>query len=326
LGQRIRQLDPKVILIAGYRPNFYLRALWFAQRQRIPVLLRAETTDHTPVRGRLKQVLRDRFLRSIYRSCSRLLAVGARSLEHYRRLGCPEYKIVFSPYCVDTSPFATGEDSQRMLRPTTRAQLGVNPSDIVVLFSGKLCDRKRPDLLVKAVRTLPGDLRLRVSIVCLGDGPDRLRLEQEAAREPAVRLFVVGFKNQSELSPYYHAADLLCLPSQAETWGLVVNEALHHGLSCVVSHAVGSWPDLIKPGVTGEVFRAGSISGLAEALQRNFVYAGADATREHCLAAVAHYGVQQAAAGIAQACRDVTGTRQLMADPLDAPVATGARR
>ena len=51
------------------------------------------------------------------------------------------------------------------------------------------------------------------------------------AAEPFVRAIFLGFRNQRELSPYFHAADLFSyLPSLwGETWGLVVNEALHHG-------------------------------------------------------------------------------------------------
>ena len=56
-----------------------------------------------------------------------------------------------------------------------------------------------------------------------------------------LKVHFAGFKNQLELPPYYLAADLMVLPSrrQGETWGLVVNEALHAGLPCIVTDAVG---------------------------------------------------------------------------------------
>src|SRR5215472_10359248 len=90
-----------------------------------------------------------------------------------------------------------------------------------------------------------------------------------AAETPQVRVEFLGFQNQSALSPYYHAADLLVLPSiHSETWGLVVNEALHHGLPCVASEAVGCAPDLIESGVTGYTFKSGSPNSLALVLQQ----------------------------------------------------------
>jgi glycosyltransferase involved in cell wall biosynthesis len=49
--------------------------------------------------------------------------------------------------------------------------------------------------------------------------------------------------NQSELGANYLAADVLVLPSRrmGETWGLVVNEALHAGCGVIMTDAVGCY-------------------------------------------------------------------------------------
>jgi glycosyltransferase involved in cell wall biosynthesis len=110
------------------------------------------------------------------------------------------------------------------------------------------------------------------------------------------------------LSPYYHAADLLVLPSQhSETWGLVVNEALVHGLPCVVSSAVGCAEDLVVPGETGEVFDVGSASSLVAALARAVELTERSDVREACRAQAARHSVDRAACGVAQAYRSVVG-------------------
>jgi glycosyltransferase involved in cell wall biosynthesis len=128
-----------------------------------------------------------------------------------------------------------------------------------------------------------------------------MRKELEAP-QPEVRTCFVGFRNQSELSRYYLAADLLCLPSRhSETWGLVVNEALHHGLPAVVSDRVGCRHDLITPGSTGEVFPCGDVSGLADALSRCLAYAGTPGSAEACRERSSAYSIEAAAAGIRQA-------------------------
>jgi glycosyltransferase involved in cell wall biosynthesis len=112
----------------------------------------------------------------------------------------------------------------------------------------------------------------------------------------------VGFKNQKALSPFYHCADLLALPSRfGETWGLVVNEALHHGMPAIVSDAVGCAPDLIEPGATGEVFEANSMQLLASAIQRALRLVGLPEIRKTCRNKVAGYAVEKAAEGIARA-------------------------
>jgi glycosyltransferase involved in cell wall biosynthesis len=150
----------------------------------------------------------------------------------------------------------------------------------------------------------------------LGDGELRTALESLTQRL-SVRAHFIGFRGQTELSPLYHAADLLVLPSlYSETWGLVVNEALHHGLPSVVSDAVGCWPDLVEPRVTGEVCEAGSSHALAAAVERALPLVGRAEVRARCREKVASYTVERAAEGITRAYEAVAW--------LGAPAAQGA--
>src|SRR5207247_1441845 len=118
--------------------------------------------------------------------------------------------------------FRCGEDDRARLRPLTRRELRLTNDQHVLLFSGKLSPRKSPDLLLEAVKSLPAGIREQVVVVFLGSGELRTALGDLASRPPAVAVRFPGFQNQSRLSDYYHAADLLVLPSQhSETWGLV---------------------------------------------------------------------------------------------------------
>jgi glycosyltransferase involved in cell wall biosynthesis len=96
------------------------------------------------------------------------------------------------------------------------------------------------------------------------------------------------------------------LPSRtAETWGLVVNEALHHGLPCVVSSHVGCGPDLIQPERTGTCATTGSAAELAAAIASACALAGRREICDACRERAAQYGLEPAAAGIARAYHDV---------------------
>lgn len=302
LPRALQRIDPRAVLSVGYSPRFHQRGCLEAIKTKHPLLLRAETTDHAVRRTTLKAWLRDRALGWLYRRCERLLYVGQRSNEHFKRLGCPDEKLVFSPYCVDTAAFQVDDEARNRLRSVTRGALGMEPDQGVLLLSGKLVRRKRADLLLHAVKLLPTELRERVHVLALGSGDELPVLEQLADEAPAVRMTCIGFQNQTRLSAYYHAADLLVLPSDSgETWGLVVNEALHHGLPCVVSTAVGSAPDLIRSGVTGEVFKSGSALALARAIERAWPLIGLPRVREACRRQVSNYTVEKAAEGIARA-------------------------
>jgi len=235
-----------------------------------------------------------------------VLYIGQRSLRHYQRLGVPDAKLICAPYCVDTVPFGCDETSRATLRGPVRSELGLTDTDVAVLFAGKIVEHKRPDLLLRAVRELPEALRSRICVCFLGDGRMKAEIQSAAEDAPAIRVKFLGFQNQRRLSRYYHSADLQALPSRAETWGLVVNEALHHGVPSIVSEAVGCAPDLIRPGVTGLVFETGSAASLARALNQSLSFIGKAETRERCRRQVGGYTTAEAARGIAEAYAQAT--------------------
>ena len=304
LRAALRAARPTAVLLIGYATRFYRAALGQIVRGGYPLIFRAETSDHARPRSKLKALARDALLRTLYRRCAALLYVGSLSRAHYLRLGAPEQRMIFSPYCVDPAPFRADEQSRGQLRPAARAELGLHDGQLALLFSGKLVPRKGPQLLLQAARLLPPELREQLVLLVAGDGELRAELERQAACAPPLRLNVLGFQSQHALSRCYHAADLLALPSQLdETWGLVVNEALHHGLPCVVSDQVGCAPDLIAPGATGELFTAGSVASLAAALERAVPLVGQPAVRERCRRQVDDFSVERAAAGLAAAYR-----------------------
>ena len=216
-------------------------------------------------------------------------------------MGCRDDQLIFSPYCVATSVFQLSEQDRIEWRRCTRQQLDLIPKHRVILFSGKLTSIKGLELLIRSVKDMNPDLREQLVLLFLGDGYLRESLRQSARLDPSVEVRFVGFQNQSLLSRYYHAADVLVLPSYSETWGLVVNEALHHGLPCVVSNTVGCAPDLVKPGLTGEVFDSGSVDSLRIALEKALHLVDHQDIRMQCRQVVSGYTVEKAAEGIAKA-------------------------
>jgi glycosyltransferase involved in cell wall biosynthesis len=306
LEEALRELAPSAVLVLGYSPHFNRAAFYHAWKSKRPILFRGETTDHARSRSAVKALARDVFLRQCYNRSAKLLYIGRRSRQHFKRLNCPDDKLVFSPYGVDISPFSVGDDARAKMRPEARQSLNIGEEDVVLLFSGKLSHRKGPDLILQAVKQMPDELREKINVVFLGSGQLKDELEILAQAAPRVKACFPGFQNQTRLSRFYHAADLLILPSrESETWGLVVNEALHHGLPCVVSEAVGCAPDIVESGVTGTIFETDSSESLASALQQAFEIIRRDETRRNCRQKVSAYSMENAARGIAEAYQQV---------------------
>jgi glycosyltransferase involved in cell wall biosynthesis len=306
LMKALNDVKPTALMLLGYSPAFYRAACFAGIWSGIPLFFRGETTDHAVSRSRWKTRARDVVLRALYRRCGRLLYVGDRSARHFERLGFQRSSLVFSPYCVDVSVFECDELARERLRTPTRQKLGISSDDFVVLFSGKLSERKGVDLLVDALKQLPASLRARIFLLVLGDGKLRAGLEAAVACEPRLRADFAGFRNQRELSPYFHASDVLVLPSRyGETWGLVVNDALHHGVPAICSDSVGCVPDLIETGKTGLTFGTDRGEELARAVEQVLAWQDNDAVRQACRSKVADYSVTRAAEGIARAYREI---------------------
>lgn len=293
------RFSPSRVLCLGYSTPFDRAVIRNALRSSTPLWIRSEASDVAICRSPMKAFVRNWMLSRLYRRCEKLLYVGKNNFDHYRHLGVPTSKLAFSPYCVSTSAFEIDLQVRAEKRLKIRQTLGIQAETLCILFCGKLSKRKGVDLLLKAVKELEPSLRERLHILYVGDGTLRQELFMLANSDPSVRINITGFKNQHELSFYYHAADMAVLPSvYSETWGLVVNEALLHGVPCLVSDRVGCAPDLIDIGTTGEIFLSGNPNDLKLNLARLATYCRKPNLGLACQQKVAKYSVTQAAQGI----------------------------
>jgi glycosyltransferase involved in cell wall biosynthesis len=76
-----------------------------------------------------------------------------------------------------------------------------------------------------------------------------------------------GYLLGKELASAYASADLFMFPSQTETLGLVLLEAMAAGCPVVACRA-GGVPDAVEDGVTGFLFEPSDVNGLVNAVAR----------------------------------------------------------
>ena len=300
-GPALVATKPDIVLVPGWHSAFYVRALEACRRHDLPVLYRGDTHLGTPPAGIRRMFWRGR-TRVLLRSFDAFLSVGRRAKEFLLTAGAAPWRIFDVPHAIDTEFFAataTPFQSERG-RVEIRDRFGLAADAFVVLFAGKCEAVKRP---LDVIRAAAG-LGPRVAVLFAGDGPLAEPCRREAARL-GVSLMRTGFLNQTELPTAYAAADCLALPSESETWGLVVNEALATGLPCVVSDRVGCAPDLVDDG-TGEVYRVGDVVGLAAAIDRVRLKAAAGHDYgSACRQKVARYSFDAATSGLVRACTAV---------------------
>lgn len=132
-----------------------------------------------------------------------------------------------------------------------------------LLFTGQAVVGKGLEVLVEALRGLPGDWRLSVC----GDGP-RLPHARKKAEDYGIadRITFHAWVPQSALLEHYRKADLFVLPSVWDDPGPLVGiEAMSFGVP-VVGFAVGGIPDYLIDNQTGVLVREVSSKALHDGL------------------------------------------------------------
>ncbi|EPS57405.1 hypothetical protein M569_17413, partial [Genlisea aurea] len=130
---------------------------------------------------------------------------------------------------------------------------GGEPEKPLIVHVGRLGVEKSLDFLKGVMTSLP-----EARIAFIGDGPYRPELEQMFSGMAAV---FTGMLQGEELSQAYASGDVFIMPSESETLGLVVLEAMSSGLPVVAARA-GGIPDIIpdeQQGKTGYLFNPGDL-------------------------------------------------------------------
>lgn len=239
-----------------------------------PVILQGESPlNQELLKNRWKQKIKMVVLKRFFKHISAFLYIGEENKKFYKHYGVPEEKLFFVPYAVDNERYIKENQKLNLKNQKLELRKGLNigKNDIIILFVGKLIEKKRPIDLLRAYQQLITNnqqLKTKVSLVFVGDGILRLELEKYVKEYNLKNIYFTGFKNQTELPQYYAMSDIFVLPSgMGETWGLVVNEAMCFELPIIVSDMVGCGADLVKNGENGYIFPLGDIEKLSEHLE-----------------------------------------------------------
>lgn len=163
-----------------------------------------------------------------------------------REYQIPEGKINVIYNGIDLAKFEGFLDAGRV-----KERYGIWPLDPVVLFLGRMCHQKGPDLLLEAI---PDVLSFRgdIKFVFAGGGDDMIRHIIGRSRylgvDPSLR--VLGYISDEDRIRLFKACDVVCIPSRNEPFGIVTLEAWACGKP-VVATDVGGPSEVIDNFRTG---------------------------------------------------------------------------
>ena len=241
-----------------------------------------------------RQVWHRRHAALAHLSSDRLTLVGTSrwiAAESRRSSLVSRFPVHVIPNGLDTVTFAPRD--QRF----SRELFGVPADAAVVLFVAETTDipRKGFAQLAAALTELGGDVN--------GTGPrvPNLFLLSVGGREPKLpaivpHLHLGKISYDRLLSAAYSAADVFVIPSLQESFGQTVTESMACGTP-VVGFDTGGIPDMVRPGVTGQLAAVGDVPALAAAVAAVLADPGRRDMGRRCRqVAVDEYGLPRQAA------------------------------
>ncbi len=150
-------------------------------------------------------------------------------------------------------------------RAASRASLDLPPNAVIIGAVCRLTRQKGVPYLLEAFAAITTSFPHTVLLVA-GDGPDRQMLDRRIADlELQERVRFLGWRPDSDR--ILSALDLLVAPSLWEGFGLVVLEAMAHGIP-VLASAVGAIPEIVVDGETGLLVPPADSAALRAGLER----------------------------------------------------------
>ena len=261
LIQQIKDWQPNAILVYGWAYKSHLKSIRYF-KNRIPVFFRGDSTLLNK-QSTLKNLVRSIFLKWVYKHVDHAFYVGTNSKAYFKKYGLKEEQLTFAPHSIDNVRFMDNDESKTL---KLRTSLNIGKDDILILYAGKFEAIKNINILLNAFIAINNP---HTHLLLAGNGIEELSLKNRAQQSSlSENIHFLDFQNQSYMPILYQAADLFCLPSLSETWGLAVNEAMACSKAVLVSDQVGAATDLVEQGFNGAIFKAQSLGSLTGALHQ----------------------------------------------------------
>ena len=191
----------------------------------------------------------ERYTRWTYNQADYTLATSRRMQRYLESIGIRNVGLWRRG--VDPAFFGSGRRSDDWRARMTDG----HPERVILFFVGRAAPEKRIERLRDVLARAPG-----THLAVAGDGPHLPYLRRHFEGAPATFL---GYLTGQPLADAYASADIFVFPSEAETFGMVVPEAMAAGIP-VVSTRVGGVDDVLEEGESGFIVEVDDLDALVD--------------------------------------------------------------
>ncbi len=251
---QLRRFKPDVVISNEMGLRTLLAAFYRKLHPETRLIVWAEIAQSTEQgRGRARAWLRH-FLQ---KHVDAFVVLGGSGARYLHSLGATDGKIFRVPYTTDVSRFA----AHPLQRREDQARR--------FLYVGQLIERKGLLPFTRALsRWAEANPDRIIEFHLAGEGPLREILLRQAV-PPNLKLAFLGNIAYWDLPAIYADAGIFAFPTLADTWGVVVNEALASGLPVLGSVYSQAVEELVDDGRNGWLFRPDDAEGMYQAIDRS---------------------------------------------------------
>jgi len=241
-----------IIICHGWSRITMILVIILSKIFRFKVGIRSETPySHEKEYSGIKKYIRLYLIRFLFNLSDYFFYIGTDNYNFYKQFNISDDKLIFMPYAVNPR----------------RKKYSYRKRTNIILFCGKLIEKKRPVDLIEALHLIKNK---KSKVYFAGDGIQKQYLiDKSNEYNISHRVKFLGLQDRSSLDQLYRKADVLVLPSgYGETWGLVVNEGLEWGTPVIISDMVGCSQDLCRN--NGYIFQYKNVKDLT--IKLNNIY------------------------------------------------------
>lgn len=295
--RHLRHNSYDAILLSNYNSPAVMYAIRWLRRKGIPFGLSCDGMLPKTEQG---SGWRERLKGRLIASASFWLSTGETTTRELCRYGADPDRVYQLPFSSVSEAELDREDPDPA---AARRRLGL-PEEQLLLYVGRFIPVKGLPVLLEAYRSLRTELGEKApGLLLVGGTEEQLAALCGAGLHPGVRC--VEFQPPDRIADYYRAAELLVFPTLGDSWGLVVNEAMAHGLPVITTERCGAGLEMVRPGENGYLVPAGSPEALTQAIKRGLALSGA---AEAARRTAARYTLEAMASQAAAAIERETGS------------------
>lgn len=185
-----------------------------------------------------------------------------------------------------------------------RNELGLH-NKFTIISVGKFEFRKGFDILLEAVNLIEEDIQV---IIIGGKKSDLANLSINSIDKD--RVMIIDFCEKDKLNMYYRASDIFVLPTRYDAWGLVIGEAMSHGLPIITTDKCVAGLSMIEDEVNGYIIPVNNSHKLRESILKLYLNPGlSNLISENNAKLIYKYTIEESAKNDIENLKEVIGGR-----------------